>query len=215
MMVVRATQDLEPDTESTFWYQSPDVTDHQELRKKLRNWGFDCECAICSDAKGTRGSTLKERQRLQNELKKLLDASAPRGLQFDKFERLLKALDGTYTRPAHEVPRLLVWDPQLLFTRIYITNNIMGKALQYAGKVLTALGFVVVGADTSATSFKVKKWGLTMDHLVEAFLHARTAFKALGALEKSKQAEDYARVAYKIVVGEDASFDSTYRDYGL
>jgi hypothetical protein len=52
--------------------------------------------------------------------------------------------------------------------------------------------------------------GLVVDHLVEAFLHARDAYQAIEAWSNGKKAEDYARTTYKIVVGEDVLFETTY-----
>jgi hypothetical protein len=77
--------------------------------------------------------------------------------------------------------------------------------------VLSTLGFAAVGVDPSSTSFEIIRWGLVIDHLVEIFLHARTAFHAAGFPVDSIRAEEYARVAYKIAVGEDASFESIHR----
>jgi hypothetical protein len=207
MMIVRTTQDLEPGTEITFWYNAPDGTIDKKLQE---NWEFVCDCAICQDAKETKAAVVAERQKLSGRMQRLCDSSTLHGIQTDKVERLLKALNKTYARPADEVPRLLLWDPQLLLARVYITQNNMGKCLEAVGKVLTVLGFVIVGADSSSTSFRVVKWGLMKDHLVEAFLHARTAFEAIGAWEDSRRAEGYAKVAYSIVVGEDTSFESTH-----
>jgi hypothetical protein len=70
------------------------------------------------------------------------------------------------------------------------------------------IGFV--GADSSHTRFAIIKWGLLVDDLVEIFLHARNAFAAMGAREDSRRAEEYARTTYKIIVGEDTSFNATY-----
>jgi hypothetical protein len=53
-----------------------------------------------------------------------------------------------------------------------------------------------------------------LDSLIEAFLHARTAFEALHAWDDSKRAEEYARIVYRIVIGEDTSFESTYKRAG-
>ena len=82
--------------------------------------------------------------------------------------------------------------------------------MESVGKVLTSLGFAVVGANSSHTRFAIVRWGLLVDRLVETFLHARTAFAAMGAREDSRQAEEYARTTYKIIVGEDMSFNATY-----
>ncbi|KAF1959181.1 hypothetical protein CC80DRAFT_467564 [Byssothecium circinans] len=210
MMIVRATQDLEAGTEITFWYHMPDATNLNEMQKNLKPWGFVCDCTICQDAKDTRAAVSSKREDLLGKMKSVCGSSASHGIQTDRMERLLRALDDTYTRPADEVPRLALWDPQLLLARSYVAQNNMVSALKSVGKVLTALGFVVVGTDSSSTRFRVVKWGLVVDHLVEAFLHAQAAFMALGAWDDMKSAGEYAKVVYRIVVGEDTSFGSTY-----
>jgi hypothetical protein len=210
MMVVRATRDLAADTELTFWYQNPDGVSFMKLQKKLKSWGFVCDCAICNDERTTKAAVFAQRGKLLEQLKKLCGSSQQRAPSTERFEQLLKALDATYVRPTADVPRLALWDPQLLLVRIYISRNNVVKSLQWISKVLSTLGFTVVGVDRSSTSFEIQRWGLVIDHLVEIFLHARTAFNAAGSPVDSRRAEEYARVAYKIVVGEDDSFESVH-----
>ncbi|KAF2876087.1 hypothetical protein BDV95DRAFT_482850 [Massariosphaeria phaeospora] len=211
MMIVRATQDLQPDTEVTFWYHSPEGTSAKALQEKFKNWDFVCECDMCKVAGTTPATVVAQREEILKAMKCILDAEA--GFQPAKLQHLINALDNTYTRAAHDVPRLLVWDPQLLIARCYITQLNPGKAIEAVGKVLVALGFVVVGADASSTGFTITKWGFAMDHLVEALLHARTAFNGLGKTAKAGQAEEYAKTMYRIVVGEDTSFAATHSAY--
>lgn len=210
-MIVRASRDMEASTEITFWYHSPDGMSTKDLLEKHKHWGFVCGCAICLDARATDAVVVGKRRKLIEHLKRVFDSSALRRAETRKIEKLLDALNQTYTQPAQDVPRLLVWDPQLALTRIYVQQNKAGKSMEAAVKVLTSLGFVLVGADSSHTRFAVVRWGLLMDYLlVETFLHIRTAFAAIGAKEDSERAEEYARTTYKIKVGEDASFDATY-----
>jgi hypothetical protein len=211
MMIVRASQDLEPGTEITFWYQIPaDGTVKKDLQEGFKNWEFVCDCAICQDAKETKAAVVAERKKLSERMQRVCNSSAPNNVLIDKTERLLTALNKTYTQPPDQVPRLSLWEPQLMLARIFVAHNNMNKCLEAIGKVLTTLGFIVVGADSSSASFRVVKWGVVMDHLVEAFLHARTAFEAIGAWEDSRRAEEYAKVTYSIAVGESASFESTH-----
>jgi hypothetical protein len=209
MMIVRASRDLEPGTEITFWYHSPVGNSATDLQEKLKHWGFVCGCPICLDARATSAAVVTKRRKLLEDLKRVFNSSALHRVQMEKIERLLDALNQTYTRPVEEVPRLLLWEPQLALARIYAAQNNAGKTLESAWKVLTSLGFVVVGADSLRTRLAVVKWGLLVNYLVETFLHARSAFAAMGAMEDSRRAEEYARTAYKIIVGEDESFDAT------
>lgn len=211
MMIVRATRDLEADTELTFWYQSPDGISPKALQKRLKSWGFTCDCAMCNDVRETPPAILAERKNLHAQLKQLfVRTNQSLKVTTAKFERLLRALDDTFKRPATDVPRLVLWDPQLLLIRMYSSMNNAKKSLEWIGKVLTTLGFVIAGADVASTPFQVQKWGLVIDHLVEIFLSARATFVALGCLEDSKRAEEYASVAYKIIVGESSSFASVH-----
>ena len=209
MMIVRASRDMGAGTEITFWYHSPDGISARH--DKHKHWGFVCGCAICLDARTTDALILRKRQKLIEDLKRIFNSSALRHAETEKIERLLDTLNQTYTQPAEDVPRLLLWDPQLALTRIYVAQNKASKSMKSAVKVLTSLGFGVVGADSSHTRFAVLRWGLVEDHLVETFLHIRTAFTAMGAREDSERAEEYARTTYKILVGEDVSFNASYR----
>ncbi|KAF1350508.1 hypothetical protein EJ07DRAFT_159641 [Lizonia empirigonia] len=209
MMIVRATQDLEPGTEITFWYQIPEG-DPKKMQEKLRNWQFTCTCAICDNDKATGAAVFAERAKLMKELKRSFGQAPPHTAKLGKVVRLLENLKNTYSRPMDEVPRLMLWDPQALLMRIYMSEGNVLKVLESFQQVLTLLGFIVTGADSTSVPFRIVKWGLLVDYLIEVFLQARSTFETIGAKNDSKTAELYARVAYKMVVGEDTSFESTY-----
>jgi hypothetical protein len=212
MMLVRATRDMECGTEITFWYQVPDGYAVQKMQDTLRRtWGFSCTCKMCIDAEHTHASVLAQRRKMMEKLKSLCKATAAsQKTPTNKVENVLKALDNTYLRPADQVPRLLLWDPQLLLTRVYMARGNAKKALESVQQVFVHLGFVIAGTESVAADFEIVKWGLVVDHLVEAFLHARDAYRWMEARGNAKRAEGYARIAYKVVVGEDSSFESTY-----
>ncbi|KAI4931016.1 uncharacterized protein J4E92_004850 [Alternaria infectoria] len=210
MMIIRATKDLDVGTELTFPYVYPNGKYDENMDDELKTWGFICNCPLCEDIKATKASDLTKRQNLLNQVVKLCKSPAA-GIQFtNKIERLAEALNETYTRPAEAVPRLLLWSPYLLLTRIYMKRSIYGKALETMGKFLQALGFTFTGLDRKSSPLMIIGWGHVEDRLVDVFLHARSAFEQLGLSEKSQQADKYARVVYRVVVGEDASFDETH-----
>ena len=208
-MVVRASCDMEAGTEITFWYHNPSGNSAKELQEKLKNWSFVCGCAICLDARTTDATVVVKRRKLMENLRRKFNSPVLRNVQMENIEHLLNELNETYTQPAEDVPRLLLWDPQLALARIYVAQKKVGKSLESVRKVLTSLGYVVVGVDSSHTRFTIVRWGLLVDHVVETFLHARTAFATIGDRKNSKRAEEYAKTAHKIVVGEDTSFRTT------
>lgn len=212
MMIVRASRDMKAGTEVTFWYISPDGNrSAKDLDEVHKPWGFVCGCAICLDARATSATILTKRQKLTEEVRRAFHFETPTApkTELERIERLLDTLSQTYTQAAKDVPRLSLWDLQLMMTRIYASQNKMSKTMELAVKVLISLGFVVVGADSSQTLFTIVKWGLITNDLVEIFLHLRAAFTAMKAMNDAARAKECAKTAFKILVGEDESFDAT------
>ncbi|EFQ94205.1 hypothetical protein PTNB73_01511 [Pyrenophora teres f. teres] len=208
MMIVRACKDLEAGTELAFPYAVRGDDFSLKVEQKFKNWGFICRCALCEDIKATKPSEVAKRRSLLGQLDRLCKPGLKAHNFPIKFERLIMALNETYKSPAEEVPRLLLWDPHLFLTRVYMDERDFTKVLEWVGKTLQTLGFIVTGLDRTPAALVITKWGHTVDHMVEIFLHGRSAFEQLGIWEKSKQAEQYAKVAYRILVGEEASFKS-------
>lgn len=210
MQIVRATRDLPAGSEITFTYT---VLSHkhtyEETQKGLRNWGFNCTCAICEHQKATKKSVTRKRANLLKDLMSAFEDGANPSLP--KAERVLSALEKTYSAPARIVPRLALWDPYSLLTRCYQLQNQHEKTVQTAWKVLESQGFVIKRENpTSTTSpFEVEHWGLMNDYLVEAWVHLWAAYARV-APSLCEKVEKCARIAYKICVGEDVTFDETY-----
>ena len=79
-----------------------------------------------------------------------------------------------------------------------------------AWKVLAALGFLVERDTSSIVSpFQVKQWGLIADPLIEIWVYLWTAYEYLlpRRPELYEKAEEYARITYKICIGEDETFE--------
>ncbi|KFY04036.1 hypothetical protein O988_01041 [Pseudogymnoascus sp. VKM F-3808] len=209
MMIVRATRDLEKDTELSFWYRCPARGTPKGHESKFEHWGFECACTICSELKSTPPPVLQKREMLRRRIENAFKTSLGNAA-LQRIERQLDELNQTYLQPADEVPRLLVWDLQLALAQAYAAQNQTRKCIVAVGKVLTSLGFVFTGADSSQTPFSIVRWGMLQDYLVEAFVLLRNMFLMTKAVPNSEKAGEYARTVYKMVVGEDASFDSVW-----
>ncbi|KAH0563178.1 hypothetical protein GP486_002254 [Trichoglossum hirsutum] len=212
MMVVRATQDLEPNTEITFWYHTPVANGYDERQKRFQHWGFKCDCAMCKDEQTTKKSVSAKRNRLGVDFKKHFHPITAASIA--KIESIIAAIADTYSQPASKVPRLCLWAPQLVLTELYVRRKQPAKVIDSALAVLAALGYVIEGGSlprTVGTPMVIKQWGLLEDSLVECWLHLCKAYR-LVAPDLEKQAEQYARITYKIVVGEDETFDETFRN---
>ena len=209
MMVVRATQDLAPNTELTFWYKSPIDNDSEGRPVDLQHWGFRCDCNLCRDVQSLDKSTLSTRTRLQADLKRLFKAKK---MKFQTIEDTITKLEGTYSHPASEVPRLAVWSAHLSLAAAYLASHNPEKAVASGLRTLQSLGYVVEGGGIPPvrdTSLLVQKWGLMTDGVVGCWMILSQAYHQVApALEP--QAHAYAKLSYKICVGEDETFDATY-----
>lgn len=215
-MILRATKDLAANTELRFYYHQPTGKDDiRELQQTLeKSWGFTCTCALCKDLEKTLTLTFARRRWLFGQLDRLCAGATNNSIQIQKVERLLKSLNDTYDRPANVVPRLALFEPQLMLARIYLARKEYVKTLEALRKTLEALGFACVGLDaTPTTRFSVVEWGFVVDRVVEMFRSAHAAFRALGAIEDASMADSYARTAYRITVGEDDSYETTVAGY--
>ena len=207
MIIVRAARDIPADSEVFFWYAAPEVNrTWAKAQEKLRNWGFQCSCVICQQDKKTAKKVHAKRKALLGDLREAF--AAPGAGDLPKAERLLAAIEKTYSAPAKEIPRLELWEPYLLLTRIYASQNRPQNVIRTAFKVLGALGFVIShqSPDSPDSSFEVLQWGLMAEILIETWTHLWRAYAAL-APQLCKKAEQFARTTYKICVGEDETFD--------
>ncbi|KAK8116882.1 uncharacterized protein PG998_005163 [Apiospora kogelbergensis] len=165
MQIIRATRDMPANTELMFPYQAEKrLVSYDETQKKLQNWGFRCECALCLEKKATTEGTLKKRKGLIGKLKFIMGRSQ------DPYEidtkRALAALDefeATYATPvrtypsaatdptgsvdlstAQITPRLDLWDAYIGLGGVLLNTDKNAEAVRVTVKGLEALGFVVV-----------------------------------------------------------------------
>lgn len=207
MLIVRATRDLELGDEVTFPYRKPELD--EDMRDKLKNWGFECACSLCAESKQTKASVKKERTKLAAVLMKECSTRS-RKPSVSSIERLLNRLEATYKSSPELVPRLGQWVPQMQVARVHMGNGNMHQAFRAACKVLVFLGFSL---DESMDEFEVKKWGLVVDYLIESFLFIGEALAKLKATKSAEKAKGYAKTVYRIVIGEDETFEKTYKDW--
>lgn len=221
MMVVRATRDIPDNTELTFWYESPLIGGPAAKAIDLRHWGFKCSCIICTDIAQTNRNELKRRRTLLGTCKKLFD-SPSRVPDPMRLEALLSAIEGTYSRPVSEIPRIALWGPALSLAILYTARGNPRKAIDFGLKSLESLGYVIEGGQIASQNrnkstdaeLVVKKWGLLPDTVIMCWMNLSSLYRDLVPnLKLADQAEEYAKMAYRMCVGEDETFDDTYSRY--
>lgn len=110
MLILRATRNIPAGQEVCCWY-APPKADHSydKTQEKLQNWGFECSCEICTHDQQTSNKEKKKRAALLEEM----DVAAKHVVgeaDLANFERLLAAIEQTYSVPAPVVPRLTLWN---------------------------------------------------------------------------------------------------------
>ncbi|KAM7189141.1 SET domain containing protein [Rhypophila sp. PSN 637] len=240
MMIARATRDLEPDTEITWWYCAPRVGNtggQRDLQTKFAHWGFSCDCSLCRDEieNGTPATTLQKRNTLLSGLEKYLSSpsssigSAKARSRLDTLKKtrtLVGAMQATYPRPATSFPRLsLWWGIQMGLMDVlrapadYRTQEELLLMAELTIEGLNSLGYVIeggvscnpVGGDTRQR-VAVKEWGLFLDGVVDCWSYLRDFYRLLGAeAQMVAEVEEYAKTAYRMIFGEDETF-ATYGD---
>ncbi|PYI35413.1 TPR domain protein [Aspergillus indologenus CBS 114.80] len=225
MRIVRAARDLPADTEVTCMYRSVHSIGDSFDREldstpalKFGNWGFRCTCILCHDHETTPADNLSRRRKLLQELGivlAILKDGVPDPMKLE--EHVINKIVSTYVRPAAEVPRLALEKGYPLLALLWARRNNPGKAIECAVKGFEALGYVVEGALPPYPSGgggggrppRVKKWKVVTEGLVGCWMTLAHSYRKV-APALAPQAQEFAKVTYRIVVGEDETFGETF-----
>lgn len=205
MMVIRATQDIPANTEITIWYR---VADYESVPNNMRHWGFDCTCTLCQDYRETKESDILARNSHVADMRKALSRQVP---NLAKAESIISAAEKTYRQPAFEVPRLELWEMCLALASSYAVHSNPRKSVKFVFKTLESLSFVITGGQiphAPGTRLRVEKWGMMQGRVIRCWILLAKAYRKV-APDLVSQAERYARLSYKMWLGEDETFDQT------
>lgn len=206
IMVVRAARDMDAGTEITFPYLKLEWERPEEMREVTRVWwNFECNCVNCVDANNADPSVLSERIRLMDKIDEFHVTHLTTPAQ---VEPLLDKMADTYTRDAASVPRVSLGWRQIDLSWRFWERFEFDKMFETLVKALVSLGFVMNGADFSTTPFEVVSWGYTDSGTSGSFYYMALGFAMKEAKQDSEAAINYARVAYKIDVGEDETYSN-------
>ncbi|EED15712.1 hypothetical protein TSTA_051480 [Talaromyces stipitatus ATCC 10500] len=117
---------------------------------------------------------------------------------------------------ASEVDGSPVIDTQLVSwnSNIHLLHEQSVKAAEFAVKTLHSLGFEVKGSDiphVPGTALTVDKRGLMVEDVINFLMTLSHAYH-LVARNLVPQALAFAKIAYKICIGEDETFAKTYEE---
>ena len=209
MLILRATADLPADTELTFWYIPPksSISPVKTQEKLQRGWGFKCDCELCVTEAKTPLKKRKKRELLMKEFLEKKDANGNQMAQgmLAKMEKLSVELEKTYEGEA--LPKFKMWELHFELAGHWCDAEKPANVLKQGLKTLSCLGWIVKFEEER---LEVVKWGIVVKEVVDVWVMLWDACVQLGEREKANRADEYARTAYKIVVGEDQTFAEVY-----
>lgn len=121
----------------------------------------------------------------------------------------MASLEKTNSKQGGKAPKTGLWPRYLNLARIAAETQNVERAVWGARKALEMLGFEITEGNTGKWSIEVKKWGMFVDHVVDCFMLLWTAFALAGDDKGADGARDLAITAYRILMGEDETFEET------
>jgi hypothetical protein len=189
-------------------YAKQEDHDYKKCQEVLKNWEFECSCLLCLEAKNVPKGIATKRKGLFEDL-----AAATDGVvltrDFKKCERILASLEKTNSKEGWKAPKTGLWPQYLNLARVAAKLQNVERAVWGARKALEMLGFEIVEGNTGKWSIEVKKWGMFVDLVVDCFMLLWTAFAFAGDKKGTDDARDLAITAYRILMGEDETFEET------
>lgn len=224
MLIVRATCGLPANTEIKCWGHKPDHCGDEPVNFPCRV--NNCTCPLCVQNEATPHEVLEKRLSLREQLGDILCIEGKLTVQ---IKRLLKAFENTCSVPAYSMPAIQA--PNLGLCDMYVTmavwhsvNRRPKHALFLTLRLFVSLGFVFTGFTYNGEitpptvkllvaslrnrniHFEVSRWGMSIDSVLDGWylLHSTCSHLELNIQD---DIEACARISYKILMGEDETFE--------
>ncbi|KAL4965472.1 uncharacterized protein BDV14DRAFT_199876 [Aspergillus stella-maris] len=157
---------------------------------------------MCQDQKSTPARALRNRDDLQTRLHRML---LSRNVDEGEILYLVSQVDKTHRAPVASVPRLSVASGYNILALMYTIPRPNRKTVDYAAKALRALGYVIDVGPATNPSITVKKWGAAPAKTISLWLALAIKYRET-APHLARHYEEYAKLTYRIVAGEDETF---------
>ena len=208
-MIFRAQCHIPGNTELKFGYISG-LEERSERQKKLKNYGFNCDCQVCE----AEGNTCKEMMDRRIEIAREIHAIFEKGESntLETYTNLLDQMEATYVNlPTVEYRRAVITPLTNIITGC-LTSDLPHQVIELTHRLLRALGYEL---EVTETRFQIVRWGFLIDEIVISLVDLVDGYKILRMEELSKCAESEAKMAYLIMCGEDVSWGMAYGKGGV
>ncbi|EWC44945.1 hypothetical protein DRE_01004 [Drechslerella stenobrocha 248] len=210
MFVLRAAIDMPEDTEILISYTDPSLDFERRQTMLKTSWGFTCTCDLCHcEHMSATGPAKETRDQALHKIEEIMTRMASDGPTVEDAQTLkeeISALEKGYMFPATVVPRPVVGAQLLRLYSYYVALGMQQEAIAALHAVPGAFGALF---DFIEGELQVFHLGWPHPDLVMAY--ARLA--ATTGLCPGPVADGWmnvAKTAYKIVAGEDETFEETF-----
>lgn len=200
MMVVRASRDIKKGEEITQTYlHVGDVSARREAL--LKSWGFLCNCSLCVVESEETPGVRNDRQRQLAVILSLGSAGQTSSVLLQRLSRLIRSLEDTYTKPATEQPRHVLFEALQHLATFQLGDP--DGFLKTSERSLEALGYKI--GESEGRAF-IAQHGSISNSLLELFHQCSEVCAASGKLLKAKSYYEIAASFWEVILGEKESF---------
>ena len=213
MMIVHATKEIRAGDE-VFTHYKRHQGSHAEMRKSLQNWGFECDCHICSAEEKT-SSTERVKLLAEAETFFLCERKwmqSPTGMPaalLPQADEIYARLESTYDPEVFKnLPRLGLCQLGLWIARVYLNQGKYSKVTTNALTVLRDHGyFTTVQGD----SIKIDRTHCHISpEIVDAAIYATNAFQQRGKWGIAGELQAFAKESYRVLYGTMRDVEKLY-----
>lgn len=205
MMVVRAARDIKKGEQITHAYN---LTTEFDTRRAnlLKIWGFVCDCSLCA-AELLETSAIRNKR--QTQLATILKLNGQSTNFLKKGIQLVRLLESTYTKPATEQPRHVVFEA-FRHLAIMEKGTTLDEILVTLHGALEALGYKI--GESQGKVF-ITRHGSIATSLPEIFHQCSIAYSIFGDVSMAESYNEIAASFYEVIFGERKSFIDEHKSY--
>lgn len=207
MMIVRAAKDIKKGEEITHsYYYADDVNKRREAI--LKHWGFLCNCSRCTTESKETPAIQKSRQ---TQLTTILNTNATGKnptVALRKFTQSIRSLEATYTKPATEQPRYVVFCA--LKHLVEMQLGTLEEILETLKCVVEALGYKIRESEGKVS---IAQHGSISDFVPEVFNQCSMAYTLWGKFSMAKSYHELAVSFWEVIFGDRESFYEKYPNH--
>lgn len=207
-MIVRAARDIKKGEQITHAYY-PTTEFGTRQATFLKTWGFTCNCSLCAAESLETAAVRNKRQTQLATILELKSGEEYSASLLQKGIQLVRSVESTYTKPATEQPRHVVFEAFRHLAEMK-QGSTLAEILVTLHGTLEALGYKI---EETQGKVSVTRHGSISTFLPEIFHQCSMAYVVFGNFSMARSYNKLAANFYEVIFGEKESFTDKYQDH--